>query len=326
MEALPDDYRAVMRDRRVIVPTRSYYGVFPAPIGRARVRPAPGTFHSELAGVELDRLSVAVGRFSAGTKQVSDMDAAHTFVFPTEPGLVRRVSGRILGHRQIFHFRPNEQTVASSPAGMPWAFGVLIAPFDLLAAHLSTAAGADGIVPLNDDRMFEAPKAPMARLLALMDDVARLVRETPWVLEALEPARALEGSILDALAACLSQGLVRPDRAAIGRHRQIVARFEQALRDRPEEMLSLAAICAAVGVAERTLNLACQGFLGESAVHYARGRRLDLVRERLRVSDPTDTYVTDVAMDYGFWELGRFAQAYRRRFGERPSETLRRPV
>jgi transcriptional regulator GlxA family with amidase domain len=59
-------------------------------------------------------------------------------------------------------------------------------------------------------------------------------------------------------------------------------------------------------------------------MQYARGRRLDDVRQKLLTSDPATTQVTSVAMDYGFWELGRFAQAYRGRFGERPSETLRR--
>jgi transcriptional regulator GlxA family with amidase domain len=77
-------------------------------------------------------------------------------------------------------------------------------------------------------------------------------------------------------------------------------------------------------VAQRTLNLACQEFLGESAVQYARNRRLDRVHERLLASDPATTLVTSVATQYGFWELGRFAKAYRLRFGERPSETLRR--
>ena len=33
--------------------------------------------------------------------------------------------------------------------------------------------------------------------------------------------------------------------------------------------------------------------------------------------------VTDVAMAYGFFELGRFAGRYRHAFGEAPSRTLR---
>jgi hypothetical protein len=294
-------------------------GARPLPLERTSRR-----FDGMLARASFGGLNLGMGRFAQGIAQTAAIPGVHTFMFATEPGIMRRVSGRKLFGRHIFHFRPNERTVTGSPPGMPWAFGIVTMPFERLTAHAPNLMGAGHATPLDDDRMFVAPQAAMVELIGLMNDISDVIQRTPEVLAEPQPAKALAGAVVDRLLACLSQGLVKPDGAALGRHRQIVARFEQALDERPEEMLSLGDICAAVGVAERTLNLACQEFLGEGAVRYARNRRLDLVHARLRVSDPVTTLVTSVAMNYGFWELGRFAQAYRLRFGERPSDTLRR--
>lgn len=54
-------------------------------------------------------------------------------------------------------------------------------------------------------------------------------------------------------------------------------------------------------------------------------RRLHQVQRALRAAAPEAATVTEVAMRYGFWQLGRFAVEYRARFGEPPSATLRRP-
>jgi AraC family ethanolamine operon transcriptional activator len=51
--------------------------------------------------------------------------------------------------------------------------------------------------------------------------------------------------------------------------------------------------------------------------------RLHGVRSALRTRTAKKTTVTNVATDYGFYELGRFAGAYKELFGEAPSETLR---
>jgi AraC-like DNA-binding protein len=269
----------------------TFFGDFPDPgamamalrgidVGPERRRSA-ATIDKRLRSVlgrgELGPLNVAVARYGEGIPQTFIAGKAHTFTFPTEPSIVRRVSGHTLGGRQIFHFRPDDQTVASSPAGMPWAFGIITVPLGGLHIDGPNVTGLDTGVPLDDDRMFLAPEDAMARLVGLMKDFGRIVRDTPWVIDEPAPATALAGCVMDALLTCLTQGQARPDRAALRRHRQIVARFEAALRERPEEMLSLSAICAAVGVAERTLSLACQEFLGQSAMQYARGRRLDLV-------------------------------------------------
>ena len=54
-------------------------------------------------------------------------------------------------------------------------------------------------------------------------------------------------------------------------------------------------------------------------------RRARLAQARADLEAPgRNTSVTNVAYDCGFSHLGRFAQEYARRFGESPSETLRR--
>ncbi len=307
----------------------------PEAYAHATVRLAPGAvsrfvgtvgepFYAKIARLSLDQLGLGVGRASVPVAFTAGIPNAHVFVFATEAAAPRRVSGWMVGRQHIFHHRPNDEAFATSPSGQPFPYAMIAVPLPLMAVHGPGATGLDPKVPLNDDRLFLAPEAALARLVALMNDAARLAEEAPWVVAASGPAKALAGTITEALIACLTQGRARRDRAALGRHRQIVARLEQAMQERPEEMLSLPDICAAVGVAQRTLNLACMEFLGQGAMQYARARRLDHVRAVLLTSDPEATRITDVAMRFGFWELGRFAQAYRMRFGERPSDTLRR--
>ena len=84
-------------------------------------------------------------------------------------------------------------------------------------------------------------------------------------------------------------------------------------------------VLARVGcVSVRTLHAAFQAQLGESPMSYVRRIRLARVRAELVAADAGDTRVTDVAMRWGFFHQSRFAQQYRERFGELPSETLAR--
>jgi AraC-like DNA-binding protein len=53
---------------------------------------------------------------------------------------------------------------------------------------------------------------------------------------------------------------------------------------------------------------------------------MNLARRALRNAHTANTSVTEVAMQLGFWELGRFAVQYKSLFGESPSTTLRRSI
>jgi transcriptional regulator GlxA family with amidase domain len=109
------------------------------------------------------------------------------------------------------------------------------------------------------------------------------------------------------------------------RYYAIVARLEEFLEANLDRPLYLAEICPAIGVAERTLRLACEEHLGMGPIRYFSLRRMHTVRCALLRADPSTATVTRIATDHGFWELGRFSVTYRLLFGETPSETLRRP-
>ncbi|HXW75613.1 MAG TPA: helix-turn-helix domain-containing protein [Steroidobacteraceae bacterium] len=102
----------------------------------------------------------------------------------------------------------------------------------------------------------------------------------------------------------------------------IVRSVEDWVDGQSPEMIQLADLCRALRVSRRTLQRAFTEVLGMGPARYLALKRLAAVRAELRESDPAATTVTDTALRYGFWELGRFARDYRRTFGESPSETL----
>jgi AraC-like DNA-binding protein len=91
------------------------------------------------------------------------------------------------------------------------------------------------------------------------------------------------------------------------------------------EDLTMEQIAAHVDMSIRSVQ---QGFRQEmevSPMAYVRDRRLDKARAELSDAIPADgVSVTDVALKWGFNHLSNFSSLYRRRFGELPSQTLRR--
>jgi transcriptional regulator GlxA family with amidase domain len=101
-------------------------------------------------------------------------------------------------------------------------------------------------------------------------------------------------------------------------------RFEQALSKRIDQKLEMPALCAEIGVPERSLRACCAKLLGVSPTRYFLLRRLNKARSALRRADPSTASVAQVARNHQFLELGRFAVTYRTTFGESPSVTLHR--
>jgi AraC family ethanolamine operon transcriptional activator len=83
-------------------------------------------------------------------------------------------------------------------------------------------------------------------------------------------------------------------------------------------------LCNAAGVSERALRYAFDDLLGVSPNRYLSMLRLCTACKNLTLSDASRRSVKSVALSCGLWDLSRFADHYRRVFGERPRDTLMR--
>jgi AraC-like DNA-binding protein len=106
---------------------------------------------------------------------------------------------------------------------------------------------------------------------------------------------------------------------------RVVRRVVELIESAPETAFTVADLAECAGVSERSLHAAFRRQLGTSPMAYVRRRRLEQAHDELLRLDPGGgVKVTDVALRHGFAHTGRFAAAYRERFGEPPSVTLRR--
>jgi AraC-like DNA-binding protein len=103
-----------------------------------------------------------------------------------------------------------------------------------------------------------------------------------------------------------------------------IRRVVDAVHDEPERPFTVTDLAVIAGMSVRSLQEGFRRHLGCAPMAYLQRERLSRANETLRRADPADLTVSTVAHRWGFAHLGRFASAYRARFGEAPSETLRR--
>ncbi|WP_441260632.1 helix-turn-helix domain-containing protein [Bradyrhizobium sp. 521_C7_N1_3] len=300
----------------------------------------PFQFQTAIRAAEIEIIPTGKGEFRAELTQAT---LNKLWMQRLSENLPRVHKGSIKRGRRIFSFLTEEQPEVYH-CGRLFERGELIAD-DFDVQHAVTAgdyrlgsvsltpedlvAACQVIVGRNFDtersKHFVRPDPQlMGRLLRLHEMTGEIAKNTPELLEMPEVARALEQQLIHALVRCLTEGDVSTLSKGTLHTEIIVARFEEFLEANPNTPLYLAEVCAAVGSAERTLRAACEQHLGIGPIRYLTLRRMHLVRRALVRATSSTATVTQIATDHGFWELGRFAVAYRTLFGETPSVTLSR--
>jgi AraC family ethanolamine operon transcriptional activator len=136
-----------------------------------------------------------------------------------------------------------------------------------------------------------------------------------------------EDELADALLAAIAPGQSSPQtsHATTSLRARVYRRCTEYAREMSFDV-SIPDICQIAGASRRTVEYAFLEKLGVPPARFLRLCRYQHAFRALASSARGDTTVSSLAASLGFSELGRFAVEYRKLYGERPSETLRRPA
>jgi AraC-like DNA-binding protein len=195
-----------------------------------------------------------------------------------------------------------------------------------LTDHLAGHLGRDHTAPLrfhSVDGPAIAPAAIVERtwrhVCDVLDDATAQGGVHPLV------ARTLEESLLTAILLGLPHTATASLAESPARSpHHLAATIREWVEAHHRRPIGVTDIAAAVGISVRQLQSICQDQWGLTPTQLLRGMRLDHARAALTVARQGPGAVTDVARAAGYLHMSRFAAHYRQRFGETPTQTLKR--
>ena len=185
----------------------------------------------------------------------------------------------------------------------------------------------DSTSPVRSPRgLLRLPLHRMAQFRATIQQLDELLQRAPDAFQSAAAQKAAQQKLVTEVVSVLAVPRVnepKPGRHMVPRD-QIIRRSIEIFEQHDDEYISVEQLATAAGVSERTIRDAFQHYFGLAPVRYLNRRTLHQVRRALKAADPTVVTVTEIATQFGVWQLGRFARDYRFLFGELPSETLRK--
>jgi AraC-like DNA-binding protein len=179
----------------------------------------------------------------------------------------------------------------------------------------------------DDTFSFEPLERPAVDGMGVWRDTVRRLSST-WLQVDAPLTATVRRDIAEAFANAALRAFPRRStwRAAVtgsGPEHQRLRRALDYVQAHAREPIGTPEIAAAAGLSPRGLQQSLRRHLDQTPGELLRSVRLDGALDELRRAERDETSVADIARGWGFGHLGRFSAAYRSRFGELPSDTLR---
>ncbi|MGM4922169.1 helix-turn-helix domain-containing protein [Tardiphaga sp. 804_B3_N1_9] len=277
----------------------------------------PGRVSGFISNLSIDGLPVNVGSFSVGVRTRGVLSPDRTTI-----GMLTSTDGRVV------HWSRDMAVgdVLVTPPGVEYGgryFGgasiltISLSDSDILSFFAQEPRICDleswkkihlrgvpdsSFVP----RLLDILRQAMAMHSILTDDAIAFWRRAIIEMMTLPVVRNVPAEALGPLASAL----------------KIVREVEDYVDRNSLKPIHISEVCNRLKVSRRSLHRAFHETFGMGPVTFLRRKRLCSVHTALLEADSRMATIADVAMQYGFINLGRFAGDYRDLFGEYPSHTL----
>jgi len=275
---------------------------------------------SDMTTARLPGMTLDTGRWAWGIMTRGSTSGEHTTITIAPDATDTYFNGAPAGRGLIHTYGPNADIVARAPAGTRFAI-LSVESREIEAAARILGRSVDPVDTGHIDTRAGGTAARFERTVAAFARSVRRLR--PGRIDAPTVKRFHDG-VLMATLSFLGRGDPVDESRTHLRHQtalEIVLACDAHASERRYRSISSLDLSRVAGYSERRIRSAFREMAGMSPMQFMRTRALHEIRKDLICGAASS--VTDSAMEWGFTELGRFAGAYRKAFGELPSETLR---
>lgn len=240
---------------------------------------------------------------------------------PRIGGDLWRSHGQLLPSDCLFGLAANREIHITLPAHI--TLGMVFVPFGALgqwADQLGWPGFNGELLPPSNVRLMETHSA--IGLRSYLRQLFATAEASPHQLGPPASQQLILADLMPLLLEALISGS-SPSRRTPARI-EIVKEVQLWMHDHPTQPITMAELCRQAHASRRTLIQGFRDHLGLGPMGYLKLLRLHGIRQHLLQAEPSAVEIGTIAGEWGFFNPGHFAADYRRLFGERPRDTLRR--
>jgi AraC-like DNA-binding protein len=283
----------------------------------------PGTLQSSLAQISTGRLHVFREYLNQRVVQHGEAPRGKLcFAVPTTMPGMARVQGRKASDNCVFILQSAEEFMFHMPMNTDMLSITL--EYEAFENLLSASLPPDSIEALLKQPVIQVPEERLTevrnQLLALFSHAVA----NPHLISTPAAEKMLEHSIIGALLELINDPECdKSQRLSSSTQSFIVDKCHHIAMSSGDMPITILDLCERLHTSPRTIQNSFNAVAQTTPVDYLRAIRLNAVRRQLISTTSMDLSVGQAAANWGFFHLSHFASAYKRLFGELPSQTPR---